>query len=137
MTEAKDDKGEPAAASPAVETKAAPDPAKAVKEGLGLLWQAARGAASEIQREVVKAGIGGHIRAAAGEIESAAQAASKELESFIARVAPPPPRYQSDWPPKPSTTATGAEASTSPSDAVPMRIVIEPADKDETGEPKT
>ncbi len=79
--------------------EAQPDPAAAVKQAAGLLWQAARAAGQEIKREVEKAGLKDHIRAAGREIENAAQAAAKELEGFIAKVQPTPPTYSKEWPP--------------------------------------
>jgi hypothetical protein len=86
------------------------DPAAAAKQGLGLLWEAARGAAEEIKREVEKVGLADHIRAAGREIGHAAQTAAKELEGFIAKAKPQPPSYSTDWPPKPSQASASPQA---------------------------
>jgi hypothetical protein len=105
-----DEKKEPEAPKPE------PDPAAAAKQAAGLLWQAARGVATEIKREVEKAGLKDHIKAAKTEIDTAIRAAAKELDEYIAKVQPPPPGYTKDWPPSgaPQSSALADDAAGAP-----------------------
>jgi hypothetical protein len=50
-------------------------PAEAFKQGMGLLWQAARGAAGGLREEIRKADIVGGLRDAAQEMKRAADSA--------------------------------------------------------------
>jgi hypothetical protein len=50
-------------------------PREALRQGLSLIWQAARGAAGGLREEIRKADIPGGLREAAGEMRRAADAA--------------------------------------------------------------
>ncbi len=106
-----DEKKEPEAPNPAPQADPRPDPAAAAKQAAGLLWQAARGVATEIKREVEKAGIKDHILAAKTELDTAIRAAAKELDGYIAKVQPPPPGYTKQWPPGAGGAADPEKAS--------------------------
>ncbi len=98
VDEAADSAAEPPADEP---TKASTDdPAEAFKQGIGLLWKAARSTADEIKREVERGGISEAIQAAGRELENAATQAAKSIEGLVAKVQPKSPGYSQDWPPQ-------------------------------------
>jgi hypothetical protein len=76
----------------------APAPSEAFRQGLDLLWQAARGTADEIKREVDKGGVGDALKQAGRDLEVAANAAAKTLEGFIERVGPHGDHKPYKWP---------------------------------------
>jgi hypothetical protein len=74
---------------------------EALKKGMGLLWQAAKSAADEIQREVDVDQVKTSLEQAGRDIETAAQEAARAVEGFIERRGPaePEPDYTDEWPP--------------------------------------
>ncbi|HZO13643.1 MAG TPA: hypothetical protein VFB62_10300 [Polyangiaceae bacterium] len=72
-------------------------PSETFKQGISLLWRAARSAADEIKREVEKGGVTDALRQAGRDLENAASQAARTLEGFIERVGPGDPKT-SAWP---------------------------------------
>lgn len=72
-------------------------PGETFKQGISLLWRAARSAADEIKREVEKGGVTDALRQAGRDLENAATQAARTLEGFIERVGPGDPKT-SAWP---------------------------------------
>ncbi len=74
-------------------------PADTFKQGMGLLWKAARATVDEIKTEVNNGGVTDSLKQAGRDLEDAANQAAKALESFVERVAPPqdPPAQQASW----------------------------------------
>jgi hypothetical protein len=84
-------------------------PREALRQGLSLIWQAARGAAGGLREEIRKADIPGGLREAAGEMRRAAEAAihgrardpepqdvhyaqtRARIDTDVAEAPPPPP----------------------------------------------
>ncbi len=73
---------------------------EALKKGVGLLWQAAKTAADEIQSEVDVDAVKGTLQKASRELEEAAKDAAKTLEDLIERGVPPATQPSDTWPPK-------------------------------------
>lgn len=88
-------------------------PAEAFKAGLGLLWKAARSAASEIKHEVEKGGVSDALQQAGRELETAAQHVGKALDDFVNRAGHAvKPDYADKWPPDdPAEAKDDANAS--------------------------
>lgn len=85
-------------------------PGETFKQGISLLWRAARSAADEIKREVEKGGVTDALRQAGRDLENAATQAARTLEGFIERVGPGDPKT-SAWPnPKEEPQAKQADA---------------------------
>jgi hypothetical protein len=82
--------GSPDEATP---QQAANEAADAFKQGMGLLWKAARSAADEIKREVDKGGVNDALQKAGRDLESAAGHAAKAIEDFVDRVGPSEPKW--------------------------------------------
>jgi hypothetical protein len=104
MSDEGKDNEHPEAASheaPSLEPERAAD---AFKQGLGLLWKAARAAAGEIKHEVEKGGVSEALQQAGKELETAASHVGKALDDFVARATPggAKPNYQEQWPPNPT-----------------------------------
>ncbi len=71
----------------------------ALKKGVGLLWQAAKTAADEVQREVDMDAARAGLRAAGKDLERAANEAARMLETFIDGAAKPrTPEGTDQWP---------------------------------------
>ena len=87
-------------------------PSEAFKQGVSLLWKAARGAADEIKREVAKGSVGEALQQAGRDLEQAANQAAKGIEQLIEKVQPPPPNYSKEWPPAKSPPPANDEAAT-------------------------
>ena len=86
--EAKADKpaGEAYAAPPPPKARQELPPADALVQGLGLLWQAARGAAEGLNKRVEKAGVERTIGQAGQAFENAATTALRGLEQVVRSV---------------------------------------------------
>ena len=82
--------------TPASPQQAANEAADAFKQGLGLLWKAARGAADEIKREVEKGGVTDALKQAGHDLETAASHAAKAVEGFVERVGPADAKWADD-----------------------------------------
>jgi len=115
-----------------------PRPAEAFKQGLGLLWQAARSTADEIRREVDKGRVGEALQQAGRELERAATQASGVVEQLIGKVRPPDPKTE-PWPNSPAKRPETEQVDDdTPSDGGTaedgerrdMRIQIDPDDKE-------
>jgi hypothetical protein len=126
---------------------AEPDPTDALKQGLGLLWQAAKGAARDLRKDADKAGVGKVVEDAGRGLEAAVTGVARGLEQLVAKVQPPPPKYQEpgEWkaPSAGSKSAkekkadesgdVSAQADTDKkSEAAQPKAKDEPAGKDET-----
>jgi len=72
-------------------------PGEAFKQGLGLLWKAAKSTADELKKEVDKGRVGGALSQAGQELENAATQAAKAVEQFLGRMSPPDPKT-AEWP---------------------------------------
>lgn len=83
-------------------------PGETFKQGLGLLWQAARSAADEIRREVDKGKVGEALQQAGRDLERAATQASGVVEQLIGRLSPADPKTQ-PWPNSPSGEKRGEQ----------------------------
>jgi hypothetical protein len=69
-----------------------------LKQGLGLLWQAAVGTANEIKQEIDRSGASDTLQQAGRDLENAANQAARTLEQFIEKVQPKAPEYSKEWP---------------------------------------
>jgi hypothetical protein len=74
-----------------------PRPGEAFKQGLGLLWKAAKSTADELKKEVDKGRVTGALSSAGQELEKAASQAAKAVEHFIGRMSPGDPKMD-EWP---------------------------------------
>jgi hypothetical protein len=72
-------------------------PGEAFKQGISMLWKAARSAADEIKREVERGGVTDALRQAGRDLETAASQAARAIEGFMDRVGPGDPKT-SEWP---------------------------------------
>ncbi|MBW2458833.1 MAG: hypothetical protein JRI68_30315 [Deltaproteobacteria bacterium] len=97
--EDKDGAREPEATSAEPESSAEeePRPGEAFKQGLGLLWKAAKSTADELKKEVDKGRVSGALSSAGQELEKAAGQAAKAVEQFIGRMGPGDPKMDG-WP---------------------------------------
>ena len=75
-----------------------PQPSENLKQGLRLLWQAARDTGEQVRREAEKRQIGTLVQQAGSRIEAVASRAGKQLDQVLERLQPLPPRYQKGWP---------------------------------------
>jgi hypothetical protein len=104
-----------AADAPAAKGEPKAAPGEAFRAGVGLLWQAARGAADEIKREVAKGNVSEAVQRAGRDLEQAAAEAAKAIEGFLGRIGPGDPKT-SPWPgagPPPADEAPAAKAPAS------------------------
>jgi hypothetical protein len=74
-----------------------PRPGEAFKQGLGLLWKAAKSTAEELKKEVDTGRVSGALSQAGHDLETAATQAAKAVESFLGRMSPPDPKSDG-WP---------------------------------------
>jgi len=88
---------EAAAAEPEASAEDEQRPGEAFKQGLGLLWKAAKSTADELKKEVDKGRVTGALSSAGQELEKAASQAAKAVEHFIGRMGPGDPKMD-EWP---------------------------------------
>lgn len=69
------------------------DPKKQLFQGLGLLWKAARGAATEVQKELDKSNVGKAIDDAGRELGRAVENVVTRIGAEIKKVQPKEPDY--------------------------------------------
>lgn len=69
------------------------DPRKQLFQGLGLLWKAARGAATEVQKELDKSNVGKAIDDAGRELGRAVENVVTRIGAELKKVQPPEPDY--------------------------------------------
>jgi hypothetical protein len=109
-----------------------PPPGEAFRQGLSLLWQAARGTADEIKREVDKGGVTDALKHAGRDLEEAANAAAKTLEGFIERVGPQGDHKPYEWPTGGTADTKASEKKSDDKAADDKRV--EPGDPVKEGE---
>jgi hypothetical protein len=97
--EEKDDASESKSTSAEQERSAEeePRPGEAFKQGLSLLWKAAKSTADELKKEVDKGRVSGALTQAGQDLENAATQAAKAVEDFLGRMSPPEPKMD-EWP---------------------------------------
>lgn len=103
----------------AAPAQAEASPADTFKQGMGLLWKAARSTVDEIKTEVNRGGVADSLKQAGRELEDAANQAATALESFLERMAPQarPPAQQgrpADTAPPTANPDTGNTAAKPP-----------------------
>lgn len=84
------------------------DPAEQLKQGIGLLWRAARGAAVGVQKEMHKTDLGRSLEDAGREL---ARAASNVVERLGGEITKKPGKPGGRPPPRPGEVTTPKEES--------------------------
>ncbi len=85
-----------------------PGPGETFKQGLSLLWKAAKSTADELKKEVDKGRVSGALTQAGHDLENAATQAAKAVEDFLGRMSPPDPKMD-EWPAKEGDKTKGAQ----------------------------
>jgi hypothetical protein len=112
MAEQDEKSGEEKSSTVGVEDNAA----DTFKQGLGLLWKAAKSAATEIKDEVEKGGVSDALQQAGRELETAAAQVGKTLDDFVQRAGAGSSEYQDQWPPDQQPAAEAKQAADIPED---------------------